>query len=346
MLLSKKHLPFLYIGLMAVAVSCSKSHPHVPEAIALSEAQPFTLCVREDRDGYTLDWTHSGEGLENAAGETGSLHLTRYNTVTLRAEGTGEGDFKGVNVSVTNSESVKISREGPSAFTLKYVADGETVITVTSGSGSGAVCKSFPLVCKGTIPLDGFLVRITDHEGKNPEERLLKVIPYGDVKALQSHGNVFYELPFVPDHKVEYRLDMTMADMCSGYTPEELFMHKVEFLHAVPENTTWRHVYSGEVIHDVNQVAGLFGLDYEWFDKEVHPGQSFYDLPSGADVSLLYGKSAWMYSSPRRESSSREGTYHSFFYVPLSLSQKKAGEGSLPGSEVRTLCDSYWYGKR
>ena len=346
MLLSKTHLPFLSIGLVAVAVSCSKSHPNAPEAIALQEAQPFTLTVREDRDGHILDWTHSGEGIRNAAGETGPLHLTRYNTATLRAEGTGEGDFKGVNVSVTNPSAVKITRKGPSVFTLKYVADGEALITVTSGSGSESECKYFPLVCKGTIPLEGFLVRITDHEGKKPEERLLKVVPFEDVKALQSYENVFYELPFVPDGKVEYRLDMTMADMCSGYTPEELFMHKVEFLHAVPENTTWRHVYSGEVIHDVNDVARLFGLEYDWFDREVRPGQSFYDLPSGADVSLLYGKSAWMYSSPRREKSSREGTYHSFFYLPLSLSQKRAGEGSLPGSEVRTLCDTYWYGKR
>ena len=317
----------------AAVASCQKD-PTVennPPVVTIA-GTPFTLSAEETRGDtqYVFPWTVSKTGVtDSVKEELDEMTVTSFNIITFTAKPDGEGDFPGVNVRSSNVGAVQVSMKGKTQFSLKYIGDGESTITVWNGNESDkATSVSFKVQARKTIPVEGLLVRIDDKE-----EITVKAL---DAKTWEElfdkyFKSYFYEVRYVSDEKIEHWAGMTLNDQLGFYDVSELDTHKLEILHTVPENTTWRRFWASSITRSALSEV-FFEGQYDWFKKELNK-QTTYGIPNGTDVSLLYGKSLYIGSRP----SARKGLEG--FGIPGSfrLTQKKETAQEIEVSKVKMI---------
>ena len=283
----------------AVVVACQKDplDEFNPKTETIAEAG-FSLKGKETRsDGsYVLPWTISKGGVvDSELEDLDELAITPFNTFTFEAVPDNTSGFPGINAKTDNA-CIKIERKGQSSFAISYVSDGDATITVWNGSEGGNTAVTFKVQARKTIPVEGFLVRIDGEE-----EVLMKAVPLGTTNM---EKKIFYTVPYLSDDKVEYNPSgpTTLEQMYSGYDREDLNLHKVEFLHLVPENTTFRRLNQSYVAGGCSYIVSKMFCagEYDWFDDEIRSAAFHeYNLKNGTDINILYGKSFFFCSRPR-----------------------------------------------
>ena len=290
----------------AVVVACKKD-PTVeynPPVVTIA-GTPFTLSAEETRGDtqYVFPWTVSKTGVtDSVKEELDEMTVTSFNTITFTAKPDGGGDFPGVNVRSSNVGAVQVSMKGKTQFSLKYIGDGESTITVWNGNESDkATSVSFKVQARKTIPVEGLLVRIDGEE-----EVLMKAVQGRDWNGLGTsmEKTFFYTVPYLSDDKVTYNPfnPTTLEEMYSGYDREDLNLHKAELLHLVPENTTFRRLNQSYIAGGCSYVVSKMFCagEYDWFDDEIrYAALNQYKFKNGTDICILYGKSFFFGSRPR-----------------------------------------------
>ena len=282
----------------AVVVACQKD-PLAdvnPNAQNLSEAG-FSLKGTEKRSEgtYVLPWTISkGGAVDSELEELDELAITPFNTFTFDAVPDNASGFPGINAKTDNA-CIKLERKNQNSFSISYVSDGDATITVWNGIQSGQTTITFKVQARKTIPVEGLLVLIDGEE-----EVLMKAVPLGTTNM---EKKIFYTVPYLSDDKVEYNPSnaTTLEQMYSGYDREDLNLHKVEFLHLVPENTTFRRLNQSYIGGGCSYIVSKMFCagEYNWFDNEIRSAAfNEYNLKNGTDINILYGKSFFFGSRP------------------------------------------------
>lgn len=299
-------LAALMLGVaVAGSLTSCKKDPNAennPPVVSIA-GTPFTLSAEETRGDtqYVFPWTVSKTGVtDSVKEELDEMTVTSFNTITFTAKPDGGGDFPGVNVRSSNVGAVQVSMKGNTQFSLKYIGDGESTITVWNGNEGGNTTVTFNVQARKTIPVEGLLVRI---DGK---EYTIKAVTAPTWQELYQamRDNPFYTVPYLSDEKVQHIYGVSWY---SFYTKEEVNPLKVEILHLVPENTTYRRLNFSEA--NSSEISEMFCPgEYKWF-SEARDGNS-YKIPNGTDASILYGRSIFTGSNP----------------------------GSQPGTNTKTAC--------
>lgn len=335
----KNHLNYaalvaILVGLAlagALVTSCRKDPLDLvnPKVDKLPEAG-FSLEGTEKRsDGeYVLPWTISkAGGVDSVLEELDELTLTPYNTFTLEAVPDNENGFPGINARTDNS-CIKLERLDQNRFAMAFLGDGEATVKVWNGNEAGNTTIEFKVKARGNIPVEGLLVLVDGNE-----EVLVKAVEADDWPELfaEAENNPFYEVKYVSDERVEHSFNMTVADYFKFYSSSELDPHKVEILHLVPENTTWRRTWQSTVSDGVFS-SFFFKGKYNWVQNKTKEGSSNY-LPDGTDISILYGKTIFIGSRPSR----KKGNLG--FGIPgdFRLTQRKETRNEIPASSARIL---------
>ena len=288
-------LTALMLGAVLGALTSCKKDPDIeknPPVVPIS-ATPFTLSAEETRGDtrYTFPWTVSKSGVTDSVNEElDEMAVTAFNTITFTAKADGGSDFPGVNVRSSNAGAVQVMMKGQAQFSLKYVGDGESTITVWNGDGNDkSTAVSFKVKAKKSIPVEGLLVRIDDEE-----EVLIKAVTASGWQELyqEMRNNPFITVPYLSDEKVQH---VEGVSWVTYFTRDEVIPHKVEILHLKPENTTFRRLNFSEAHYSQISEAFCEG-EYTWF-SQAHNGNS-YKIPNGTDASILYGKSVFTGSIP------------------------------------------------
>ena len=288
-------LAALMLGVLAMGslTSCKKDplNEFNPKTETIVEA-PFSLKGKETRsDGtYVLPWTISKGGvMDSELEELDALAITPFNTFTFEAVPDNTSGFPGINARTDNA-CIKIERKGQSSFSISYVSDGDATIKVWNGNEGGNTAVTFKVQARKTIPVEGLLVRI------DGEEYTIKAVTAPTWQELYQtmRDNPFYTVPYLSDEKVQH---IEGVSWYSFYTKEEVNPVKVEILHLVPENTTYRRLNFSKA--NSSEISEMFCPgEYKWF-SEARDGNS-YKIPNGTDASTLYGKSIFTGRSPGR----------------------------------------------
>ena len=141
--------------------------------------------------------------------------------------------------------------------------------------------------------------------------------------------NPFYTVPYLSDEKVQHIYGVSWY---SFYTREEVNPLKVEILHLVPENTTYRRLNFSEA--NSSEISEMFCAgEYEWF-SEARNGNSYY-IPNGTDASTLYGRSIFIGSyvgarpNTNTETACPPGYYFLFQYKASGNQENYTGAYAL-----------------
>lgn len=313
------------IAAMSAVTSCKKPGDDYNPKVENFAQAPFTLKAEEGRSGgeYVLPWVIDSKGVaDNLIEEIDVPTLTAYNTFVLEVVPDKAAGFPGVNVRSDNA-CVKVDKIDATHFALKRVEDGSANVSVWNGSGNGEFRITFKVEAKGSIPIEGLLVLI---DGK--EEVLVEAVDYD---MLYADMPVFYSVKWVSNERIEPWLGMTVEDELSFYEVDELDPHKVEVLHTVPENTTWRRFYDSMItLGTFNRV--FFANECDWF-QEKYDRDGGYSFPDGADVSVIYGKTCYIGSCP----SAKKGSGAFGMSGRYNVCQKKASAGTLPAIQIKHL---------
>ena len=290
----------------AVVVSSCKKDPldeFNPKTETIAEA-PFSLKGKETRsDGtYVLPWTISKGGvMDSELEELDELAITPFNTFTFEAVPDNASGFPGINARTDNA-CIKLERKSQGSFSISYVSDGDATIKVWNGNEGGNTAVTFKVQARKTIPVEGLLVRI---DGK--EEVLMKAVQGRDWNGLGTSmkKTFFYTVPYLSDDKTSNIISTgdswTLEEIYSCYDREDLNLHKVEILHLVPENTTFRRLNQSYVAGGSSYVVSKMFCagEYDWFDDEIrYAALHEYKLKNGTDINILYGKSFFFGSYP------------------------------------------------
>lgn len=273
------------IILAGAATACQKDPLDQvnPQVENISEAG-FSLKGTEKRsdDTYVLPWTVSKAGVvDSVLEELDELTLTPFNTFTLEAVPDSQDGFPGINAR-TDNDCIKLERKDQNRFAISYLTDGEATIRVWNGREDGKTNIVFKVKARKTIPVEGLLVRI---DGK--EDVLIKAVTAPGWQELYQtiRDNPFYTVPYLSGDKIQY---VEGVSRFSYYTKEEVNPKKVEILHLVPENTTYRRLNFSEA--NGSQISEMFCAgEYKWF-SEARDGNS-YKIPNGTQVSFMEGLS-------------------------------------------------------
>ena len=287
-------LAALMLGVLAMGslTSCKKDplDEFNPKTETIVEA-PFSLKGKETRsDGtYVLTWTISKGGvMDSELEELDELAITPFNTFTFEAvPESASATFPGINARTDNT-CIKLERKGQNSFSISYVSDGDATIKVWNGNEGGNTAVTFKVQARKTIPVEGLLVRI------DGEEYTIKAVTAPTWQELYKamRDNPFYTVPYLSDEKVQH---IEGVSWYSFYTKEEVNPLKVEILHLVPENTTYRRLNFSEA--NSSEISEMFCPgEYKWF-SEARDGNS-YKIPNGTDASILYGRSIFTGSVP------------------------------------------------
>jgi len=299
-------LAALMLGVLAMGslTSCKKDpnaefNPPVDDSLV---AAPFTLKGTEKRSdgGYVLTWDITKTTVDCVQEELDELAITPFNTFTFEAvPESASATFPGINARTDNA-CIKLERKGQGSFSISYVSDGDATIKVWNGNEGGSTTVTFKVQARKTIPVEGLLVRI---DGK---EYTIKAVTAPTWQELYQtmRDNPFYTVPYLSDEKVQHIYGVSWY---SFYTKEEVNPLKVEILHLVPENTTYRRLNFSKA--NSSEISEMFCPgEYKWF-SEARDGNS-YKIPNGTDASILYGRSIFTGSNP----------------------------GSQPGTNTKTAC--------
>ena len=293
----------------AVVVACQKDplDEFNPKTETIAEAG-FSLKGKETRsDGtYVLPWTISKGGvMDSELEELDELAITPFNTFTFEAvPESASATFPGINAKTDNAY-VKLECKGQNSFSISYVSDGDATIKVWNGNEGGNTAVTFKVQARKTIPVEGLLVRI------DGEEYTIKAVTAPTWQELYKamRDNPFYTVPYLSGDKIQY---VEGVSRFSYYTKEEVNPLKVEILHLVPENTTYRRLNFSEA--NGSQISEMFCAgEYKWF-SEARDGNS-YKIPNGTDASILYGRSIFTGSTP----------------------------GASSGENIKTACPPGWF---
>lgn len=292
-------LAALMLGVLAMGslTSCKKDplDEFNPKTETIAEA-PFSVKGTEKRSdgGYVLPWTISKGGVvDSELEELDELAITPFNTFTFEAvPESASATFPGINAKTDNA-CIKLERKGQSSFSISYVSDGDATIKVWNGNEGGNTAVTFKVQARKTIPVEGLLVRIDGEE-----EALIKVAGPTWMDYIQQRRDYpFCTVKYLPDDKIKYPIK-DMWEAFSYYDREDLNLRKLEILHIQPENTTFRRLngsYAG--CGYPGMVSYLFCEgEFDWYDI-VKEGKR-YNFPSGADISVLYGKSIFFCADP------------------------------------------------
>ena len=289
------------VGLMilmagAIVASCQKDplDEFNPKTETIAEA-PFSLKGTEKRSdgGYVLTWDITKTTVDCVQEELDELAITPFNTFTFEAvPESASATFPGINARTDNA-CIKLERKGQSSFSISYVSDGDATIKVWNGNEGGNTAVTFKVQARKTIPVEGLLVRIDGEE-----EALIKVAgPTWADYIQQRRDYPFCTVKYLPDDKIKYPIE-DMWEAFSYYDREDLNLRKLEILHIQPENTTFRRLNGSYADCGYpGMVSYLFCEgEFDWYDI-VKEGKR-YNFPSGADISVIYGKSIFFCSSP------------------------------------------------
>lgn len=286
-------LAALMLGVLAMGslTSCKKDplDEFNPKTDTIAEA-PFSVKGTEKRSdgGYVLTWDITKTTVDCVQEELDELAITPFNTFTFEAvPESASATFPGINAKTDNA-CIKLERKGQSGFSISYVSDGDATIKVWNGNEDGNTAVTFKVQARKTIPVEGLLVRI------DGEKYTIKAVTAPSWQELYQtmRDNPFYTVPYLSGDKIQY---VEGVSRFSYYTKEEVNPLKVEILHLVPENTTYRRLNFSEA--NGNQISEMFCAgEYKWF-SEAHDGNS-YKIPNGTDASTLYGRSIFTGSTP------------------------------------------------
>lgn len=283
-------LAALMLGVLAMGslTSCKKdptveNNPPVRELSAAT----FTLSAVETRGTKhaSFDWTVSKDGVtDSVSEELNEMTVTPRNNIVFTVVPDGNAaDFPGFNVWSTNVNAVRVENVTSNEFKLKYVGDGETTIEVWNGAGSTEVKYTFKVVSRASIPIKGFLVRVDD------EEVLVPFVNFFDYDEMKKYP--ICEFPYLEEIR-----DVPDAETWARHTAEERGVKKFTFLHAVPENTTWRFLLDSDFGN--SYFTRLYFPD-EAYSIEAEFGEyasgftddgAIVSLENGTDVSFFNGK--------------------------------------------------------
>lgn len=286
-------LAALMLGVLAMGslTSCKKDplDEFNPKTDTIAEA-PFSLKGTEKRSdgGYVLTWDITKTTVDCVQEELDELAITPFNTFTFEAvPESASATFPGINARTDNA-CIKLERKGQSSFSISYVSDGDATIKVWNGNEGGNTAVTFKVQARKTIPVEGLLVRI------DGEEYTIKAVTAPTWQELYKamRDNPFYTVPYLSGDKIQY---VEGVSRFSYYTKEEVNPLKVEILHLVPENTTYRRLNFSKA--NGNQISEMFCAgEYKWF-SEARDGNS-YKIPNGTDASILNGRTIFTGSTP------------------------------------------------
>lgn len=346
----KNHLNYaalvaILVGLAlagALVTSCRKDPLDLvnPKVDKLPEAG-FSLEGTEKRsDGeYVLPWTISKVGgVDSVLEELDELTLTPYNTFTLEAVPDNENGFPGINARTDNS-CIKLERLDQNRFAMAFLVDGDATVKVWNGKEAGNTTIEFKVKARKSIPVEGLLVRIDDKE-----DVLIKAVTGTSWETLYQAmtDNYFYHIKYLERKKGMSLPDpYTMEDVFRNYTREELNLRKLEILHLVPENTTYRRLNYSNVAGGYPGICSFMFCDgeFDWFE-EVRSFGSRYNIPNGTDASMLYGKSIFFGSSPGTKVGIHAERYCPPEHFYLMQVESKARFDQVAVSGVRALANT------
>ena len=291
-------LAALMLGVLAMGslTSCKKDplDEFNPKTDTIAEA-PFSVKGTEKRSdgGYVLTWDITKTTVDCVQEELDELAITPFNTFTFEAvPESASATFPGINAKTDNA-CIKLERKNQNSFSISYVSDGDATITVWNGNETGNTTVTFKVQARKTIPVEGLLVRIDDKE-----EALIKVAgPTWADYIQQRRDYPFCTVKYLSNEKIHYPVK-DMWEAFSYYDREDLNLRKLEILHIQPENTTFRRLngsYAG--CGYPGMVSYLFCEgEFDWYD--IVKEDKRYNFPSGADISVIYGKSIFFCSGP------------------------------------------------
>lgn len=302
----KRFITTLALGALILAAisGCSKK-PHYsnPQEIPLSVAQPFEVIIEEVRGEKAFTWAYEDGTLDNHEESIKTLYATSLNKLTLKASASGGGSFNGVNVSSSDPVIVSVSRVSNSEYTLQYHNDGQATITVSSGSGTDIIKKTFTMQAKEYIDVEGLRFTyggkplVVKHtailrpsvyckEGDNYPD-FSKRPKEGDITWHQyNKPNIWVEDPNNPGHGT-FVIDVTRGAL-------------LRFEGLEPENTSFRTVIDFESEWDYCWDMTRSLCEFGYFDEGMYdnwPNETNVNKDVGeyvgreiwyADVSLTY----------------------------------------------------------